>query len=294
MGHEYTNVGRNSCIRVRYSWMVQFSILLIILNSVISDNRFHCCYNTDMEPETVQRLLALNRQFYQTFALQFSVTRRRLQPGVQKILARLLPLERILDLGCGNGELARALQRQTFKGEYIGLDFSAGLLAEARRDQPEGSLFVFKQADLSDLGWSAGLPEGSFAAILALAVLHHIPGQELRRQVLRQAQRLLESGGLLVLSNWQFLNSPRLVARIQPWERLGLEETQVEEGDFLLDWRQGGSGLRYIHHFSEAELERLAEETSFTIQESFWSDGENGRLSLYQVWRPAGLILSSS
>ncbi|HNT25279.1 MAG TPA: hypothetical protein PKM21_12980, partial [Anaerolineales bacterium] len=57
-----------------------------------------------------------------------------------------------------------------------------------------------------------------------------------------------------------------------------------EPGDYLLDWRQGGRGLRYVHAFGPAELARLAEQTGFVSLESFYSDGEGGRLGLYQVW----------
>jgi hypothetical protein len=43
-------------------------------------------YNKLVNANTVNRLIQLNDQFYQTFALQFSLTRQRLQPGVHKIL----------------------------------------------------------------------------------------------------------------------------------------------------------------------------------------------------------------
>jgi hypothetical protein len=81
------------------------------------------------------------------------------------------------------------------------------------------------------------------------------------------------------------LNSPRLAARVQPWEAISLSQDDVDPGDYLLDWRQGGTGLRYVHYFSEPELAELAASTDFEVVESFLSDGENYRLGLYQVWR---------
>ena len=62
-----------------------------------------------MKSQTVARLLALNKQFYQTFGHEFSSTRVRLQPGVLRVVDSLASDESILDLGCGNGELAREL-----------------------------------------------------------------------------------------------------------------------------------------------------------------------------------------
>ncbi|HNB51067.1 MAG TPA: hypothetical protein PK530_03960, partial [Anaerolineales bacterium] len=91
---------------------------------------------------------------------------------------------------------------------------------------------------------------------------------------------------LFILSNWQFLNSPRWVARIQLWERVGLTTEDVAPNDYLLDWRRGGEGLRYVHHFSEDELAKLAQDTGFEVTETFHSDGAEGNLGLYQIWRP--------
>ena len=228
-------------------------------------------------------MLSLNRQFYQTFAAPFSATRQHLQPGVKRILDQMDGCARILDLGCGNGGLARHLARQGHTGHYTGLDFSSILLEQACRDQP--AQFHFLQADLASQEWDAPLQGERFDFVLAFAVLHHIPGVALRQQILRQAGSLLAAGGRFIHSEWQFHNSPRLAKRIQPWEAVGLSPVDVDPGDTLLDWRQGGTGLRYVHHFSEAELEELASTTGFSVVESFLSDGENGRLGLYQVWK---------
>jgi hypothetical protein len=82
------------------------------------------------------------------------------------------------------------------------------------------------------------------------------------------------------------LNSEKLKARIQPWEAAAISGSEVDAGDYLLDWRSGGTGLRYVHHFDEGELHNLAEATGFEITETFYSDGEGGNLGLYQVWKP--------
>lgn len=236
-----------------------------------------------MKPEIAQQLIELNRQFYQTFGKDFSATRRRIQPGVRRVIAALDGTEHLLDLGCGNGELARALARAGFHGTYTGLDFSPPLLADAAH-APTSFPVTFLQADLTAPDW-ASLLTPHFSHITCFATLHHIPSQDVRLQFLRQVYALLAPGGRFVLSNWQFLNSERLRARIQPWARVGLAETDVDPGDYLLDWRAGGAGLRYARHFSEAELNALAAQSGFRVTESFYADGENGRLGLYQVWQ---------
>lgn len=191
--------------------------------------------------------------------------------------------EKILDLGCGNGELARWLNRQGHHAAYTGLDFSLALLRDARLQA--GSMLVeFIQADLSSADWDVPFQAGSFQLGFAFAVLHHIPGEDLRIWILGKMHRLLEPGGRLFMSNWQFMNSPRLKKRVRDWQELGLSEENVDPGDFLLDWRAGGQGLRYVHLFNETELDNLAKAASFRICDTFHSDGDGGRLGLYQVW----------
>lgn len=240
-----------------------------------------------MDAATSQRLIDLNRQFYQTFAGPFSITRQRLQPGIRRLLETISLEASWLDLGCGNGELWRALAARGQRGAYLGVDFSPGLLQAAQGENGpnvSGGQARFHQADLSCPDWAQSVAIPPVDAATAFAVMHHLPGVERRVQFLRQVQGLIAPYGRLYHSNWQFLSSPRLRARIQPWKIIGLSEAQVDAGDYLLDWRQGGYGLRYVHHFSEAELTDLAQLSGFRILETFYSDGEGGRLSIYQTW----------
>ena len=246
-----------------------------------------------MDTETADRLVALNYRFYQSFAAPFSETRLRLQPGVTRLLEEI-PLDaRILDLGCGGGALAGVLAQRGQTGPYLGLDFSEELLEAAQISvellEASKSLageYAFKQVDLTDPTWAETLRPEPFDCILAFAILHHIPGTELRARLLTQIHKYLAPNGNLLLSNWQFLNSERLRDRIQPWERAGISADNVDAGDALLDWRRGGEGLRYAHQFTEAELAALAKETDFSIHDTFYADGEGGNLGLYQVWGP--------
>ena len=237
-----------------------------------------------MDTEIVKRLLALNQEFYQTFAGAFSATRGRAQPGARRILDGLRGDEAVLDLGCGNGTLAAELDARGHRGAYLGLDPSPGLLTVARGRGFEGLTARFAEADLSE-PWTAAAG-GPHDLITLFAVLHHLPGAELRLRVLRSARGLLAPGGRLALSAWRFLHSPRLRARVRPWSEAGLRGTDVDPGDHLLDWRQGGHGLRYVHAFDENELAALAGQAGFQVDGSFHADGREGDLALYQIWTP--------
>jgi SAM-dependent methyltransferase len=235
-----------------------------------------------VEAAVAQRLVALNKEFYQSHAETFSATRERIQPGVRRVLENVPPDATILDLGCGNGNVAAELAKQGFAGSYTGVDFSEGLL-DAARKRASGNNFHFVQADLTALDEKT-LDQRPFGLIFSFATLHHIPSREVRLNFLGRVRSLLADGGLFVLSNWLFLNSPRLVARIQPWETAGLAAADVDPGDYLLDWRSGEHGLRYVHAFEEAELAELADASGFSVHDSFLSDGHGGKLSLYQSW----------
>lgn len=243
-------------------------------------------YNSHVHDRIAARLLRLNREFYQSFAEPFAESRGRLQPGVLHALEDVPVRASILDLGCGNGELARELDRRGHRGAYLGLDSSPGLLKLARRGTGPERRFV--QTDLADPGWTQELSseadDGAFERVFAFSLLHHLPGAALRERVIAEVRTLLSEGGKFVFSTWNFLASQRLRRRIVRWEEIGLSASEVDEGDFLLDWRRGGYGLRYVHNFSHAELEALAWETGFSIALTYLSDGEGGRLGRYHVW----------
>jgi len=266
-----------------------------------------------MNSSTAAHLIELNKDFYTRFGDSFSATRHRIQPGVRRVLQMLKGDESILDLGCGNGELARELAKRGHRGPYLGVDFSLQLLRDAE-PQPEGFSARFLQVDLTSdnlidviasrvtgkqhLHSPALAPGASvrqvqvspgndiFGVIYCFAVLHHLPSHKLRLKILEQVHKVLRPDGKFIHSNWQFLNSEKLKARIQPWEAGAISESDVDSGDYLLDWRDGGLGLRYIHHFSEVELNELAEASGFHVSETYHADGEGGRLGLYQVWMP--------
>ena len=141
-------------------------------------------------------------------------------------------------------------------------------------------------ANLASPDWDTGISLHEFDFILCFAVLHHIPSKILRLQFLKKVRALLAPEGRFVHSNWQFLNSEKLTNRIQSWEIIGLRDEMVDENDYLLDWRRGGEGLRYVHYFTNIELLSLATRTGFKISGMFVSDGASGNLALYHIWEP--------
>jgi tRNA (uracil-5-)-methyltransferase TRM9 len=243
-------------------------------------------YNAAMNSVTAERLLTINKEFYNRFGDQFSATRQRLQPGVKKILETIQADDSVLDLGCGNGHFLRELAGRGHQAPLLGVDFSLPLLGDAREASSFG--VKFREVDLTQLSVTSNqlLITGNWSLITAFATLHHIPSIEMRLDILRTVRKLLKDDGKFILSNWQFLNSAKLRSRIQPWDKVGINESDLDEGDYLLDWRSGGEGLRYAHHFTAEELLGLADQAGMRVTASFSSDGDGGNLGLYQVWSP--------
>jgi SAM-dependent methyltransferase len=242
-----------------------------------------------MNSETISLLRQINHTFYDELGPSFSVTRAQIQPGVKHLLPAMLKETEILDLGCGNGTLAEALALANFEGHYLGLEGSRSLLGFAAERVKFYPLLKanFQLADLLDEFLAASFAGHRFPLILCFATLQHLPSRASQLAFFKNAADLLEPGGRLMLSCWQIHNSQRLTEHIQDWSTVGLTPEDVDKGDLLMDWRGLDSqkpGLRYVHEFREDELEALGESAGLKLSETFYSDGREGNLALYQIW----------
>lgn len=241
-----------------------------------------------MDPTITERLLELNRTFYEGYAQSFSSTRYSIQPGIQRLLPQMLTKERILDLGCGNGNLAKALHQAGFEGCYLGIDNSQGLLNEAKSgiSAETSGRFRFEQADLAQpLKIDA---EVKFDAVVCFAVLHHFPQDPYLRQIFSTVEAFLIPIGSFFLSSWQIKNNQRLRNRILSWDLAGIAPSEMSEDDLLLDWRADPSQApyyRYVRHYDSETLQKAGQECGLSLKDEFNSDGKEGNLALYQHWQ---------
>ena len=242
-----------------------------------------------MDTAAAQQLLMLNQRFYHTCAAAYAQTRGPAQRGLAPILPYLPPAPTVLDLGCGNGRLARFLAHHRAGLTYVGVDGSSPLLAAAHRAVAglPGVTASFVQADLTQPGWTDGLPAMPYDAVCVLAVVHHLPGFARRVRFLHDARRGLSAAGVLVVSYWQFLDDPVQRAKVVPWESAGIDPAQVDAGDALLGWARGVAGLRYCHHVDAVEAAALAEAAGLRVLETYGADGRSRRANLFQICRAA-------
>lgn len=159
----------------------------------------------------------------------------------------------VLDVGCGTGVLLQWLGRSGAGTFLVGLDPVPGMLAVARsRLRGVASLAT---------GRAESLPfrDEAFDTVISCSVLHYV---DTPRRSLREAARVLVSGGYLVLTDW--------CADFLPIRLLGL---------FL---RMRGRPLRHVYR--AGELVRLLEAAGF----------QSVAIERYRVGRCWGLMTATA
>jgi ubiquinone/menaquinone biosynthesis C-methylase UbiE len=107
--------------------------------------------------------------------------------------ARVASGDRVLDVGCGTGVLARAAaDRVAAEGQVTGLDLNEGMLAVARRIRPQ---IDWRQGDATKLP----LPDESYDVVMSQFALMYFPD---RIAALKEMLRVLKPGGRLVIAVW--------------------------------------------------------------------------------------------
>jgi ubiquinone/menaquinone biosynthesis C-methylase UbiE len=106
------------------------------------------------------------------------------------------PDDRVLDVGCGTGIVARlAAERVGPAGQVVGVDLNEGMLAVAGRIAPA---VEWRQGDAVHLPF----PDSSFDVVLSQFALMFVPD---RAGALREMVRVTRSGGEVLVSVWDSL-----------------------------------------------------------------------------------------
>ena len=135
----------------------------------------------------------------------------------------------------------------------------------------------FRQTDFVESG--SDLPDGPFSLIGLFGVLHHVPGHDQRRALLRRLGEHLAPGGILALTTWQFEAFARFQSRLTPWHEYNstaadpIDTAQLEPGAHPLPRGAGGSAHRYCPFTSEGDTRKLLEDLSFEVIESHAAAG---------------------
>lgn len=233
-----------------------------------------------MDKQTQQYLLSLVGRNYEEIAADFDNTRKKfLWPELIKLTESVKNGEKILDVGCGNGRLAGAFKNK--KINYFGIDISQGLIDAAKRNfQSLNKNYQFLKMDALELD---KLLENNFDYIFCVAVLHHLPGEDLRIQALKQMKNKINNQGKIIITVWNFWSKEkyrRIILKHALLKILGLIKFDFK--DILFDWKNNKGekiSQRYYHAFTQKELKKIVTLASLKI-EKFYKDKHNYYLVL--------------
>ena len=154
--------------------------------------------------------------------------------------ARIGAGQRVLDVACGTGVLARAVaDRVGPRGAVVGLDVNEGMLAVARRKAPA---IEWRQGAAEDLPFA----DASFDAVVSQFGLMFFQD---RARAIRQMIRVLRPGGRLAVAVWDSLDkTPAYAVFVSMLERLfGKETAEALRSPFVL-----GDTPALLHLFRDA------------------------------------------
>jgi SAM-dependent methyltransferase len=181
----------------------------------------------------------------------FAYARRLLAAGAGDVQARVqdLVLEhlawdgrgRALDIGCGNGPLSIALAGKFPRALLTGIDFW-GESWEYSRDVCESNAagrgvaerVSFQQASAAALPFA----DESYAAVVSNLCFHEVHGVRDKREVVREALRVLEPGGAFAFQDLFRLKSAygeidELVAAVRGWGVASVEYVDTGKSEFI-------------------------------------------------------------
>lgn len=267
-----------------------------------------------MDRKTAQSLIQLNKGFYAQVAESFSETRLRPWPGwdtVADCIESDLPGKcracpkivscphapndatavSVVDLACGNMRFEAFLEHRL---PNLSFSFLAVDCTDAFPAVPVESPLRFQQSDIlnhletGDLAQALGTPQCQVAA--SFGFMHHIPTSGLRRLFLQAMAGMVTPGGLVCVSLWDFMRSPKLMRKAEGCQQRALRETgigKLDDGDFLLGWQDMPGTWRYCHSFDEEEVDDLAEclEPEARVIRRFRADGLDGQSNSYLVFQ---------
>jgi tRNA (uracil-5-)-methyltransferase TRM9 len=225
-----------------------------------------------MDLDFAKFILEKTKEDYNLIAKEFSATRREIWEELNFLFEDLKEGEKILDLGCGNGRWYKIFKEK--KVDYFGIDNSEKLIEIAKENFPEAKFFVVDALNLP-------FQDNFFDKVYSIALLHHIPSEDFRIKVLKEAKRVLRPGGILILTCWRIHRLKEILALLKYTFLKIIGRSKLDFRDTFVPW--GKKTLRYYHFFTQRELENLLRKVGFEILESGVVKNKRGNRENYYI-----------
>ena len=118
-------------------------------------------YKEHTDPDTKGEFNRIAPLYNATFSNSFDAAEEEF---IFSKFAHLLRRRDVLDIGCGTGLVKRLADRDLFKmRSYVGVDYSEGMIAQAREDHPDAEFFQWDMVGLMNQ-----LKPNSFDTVVAM------------------------------------------------------------------------------------------------------------------------------
>ncbi len=168
---------------------------------------------------------------------------------------------RLLDIGCGDGRLAKRLYERGFS--VTGVDVSSAAVRAARDlaviADPSGELLRFHEADMA-ADAAPRIDAQPFDVVVCQLVLSIIGDARQRRNLLRHARTCLAPDG------WLYLSASGVSDAINPGYAKSYAADFPDTGEWHTYFSRDADGrvLYATHHFTRDELASLLEQQGFS------------------------------
>lgn len=122
-------------------------------------------------------------------------------------LAKISPGDKVLDVGCGTGNLTLTARSYTGpSGKIYGIDAAPEMIEVAKKKASRsGRDVVFEVGFIEDLAF----PDSTFDIVINRLVIHHLP-DDLKRRAFAEILRVLRPGGRLWIADFKPPDNPLL------------------------------------------------------------------------------------
>lgn len=118
--------------------------------------------------------------------------------------------------------------------------------------------------------------------------MHHIPTASLRKKLLSELVSYTNSGGFICVSFWCFMDNDRLARKARATHKQAMDDLNLpplDDGDWLLGWKDVEGAYRYCHHFTQDEIDALVTslDNHVRVVDKFVADGRTKDVNTYLV-----------
>lgn len=187
-----------------------------------------------------------------------------LRDGEERVFKHFAPGSSVLDMGCGTGRTTAVLKDRGF--QVTGMDYSAAMIAEARRQRPD---IAFDVMDASAMSYADASFDNAFFSYNGLGFVYP---EAARLKALAEVSRVLKPGGIFAYSSHRLI-VPNTIGRLKN-DLISLMHGYVypyhrtaEQGDSIVMIGYRGSKSRQLTQLKAAGFELV---DFFTAKDDFY------------------------